>query len=60
MKTYNSIGFGDCPGSVNADAQVGAVTVGGCWIASSLAAGVQDDGLSFGAISNLRVRDVAL
>ncbi|MGB8169937.1 MAG: hypothetical protein WCF18_20710, partial [Chthoniobacteraceae bacterium] len=36
--------IGGTPIGVNADAQIGAVAVGGDWIASNLVAGVQDDG----------------
>src|SRR5205823_11370511 len=39
----------------NADAQIGAVIVGGDWIASSLAAGVVDGGNGFGNSKNAKI-----
>jgi hypothetical protein len=36
----------------NADAQIGAVTVGGDWVASSIAAGVVDGGNGFGNVND--------
>jgi hypothetical protein len=44
--TYILAGYDtfDIPSAENPDAQIGAVKIGGDWIASSLVAGVQDDG----------------
>jgi hypothetical protein len=42
---------------VNADAQIGSVTVGGDWIASSIAAGVVDGGNGFGNSLDAKISD---
>jgi hypothetical protein len=52
-------------GGVNADAQIGSVTVGGDWIASDLAAGATDGGDGFGnfnddPLSGMTVKDFDL
>jgi hypothetical protein len=55
-------GFNSTQGSVNADASIGAVSVGGDWQASSLVAGAQDAGTpGFGVGDTLQtVDDTAL
>jgi hypothetical protein len=39
----------------NADAQIGAVSVGGDWVGSSIAAGVVDGGNGFGNVNDVRI-----
>jgi hypothetical protein len=45
-------GFGTSLEGVNGNAQIGAVSVGGAWIASSISAGVNPDNLGFGGGSD--------
>jgi hypothetical protein len=51
-------GFDSGQSSLNADAAIGAVTIGGSWTASSLVAGAQDTGApGFGVGDSLQVSD---